>query len=65
MPWLAGFADNNDHLQASWDAQKAAGVFDSKLYPSFAGAAPVACVDGVAEVIAGDANNTFRCSNVR
>lgn len=59
------FTDNLTIYKASWDAQKAAGVFDSKLYPSFAGAAPVACVDGVAEVIAGDANNTFRCSNVR
>lgn len=37
---------------------------DSTVYPSFAGAASVACVDGYAEVIAGDANNTFKCSNV-
>lgn len=37
---------------------------DSTLYPSYAGAAPVACVNGVAEVIPGDANNTFKCSNV-
>lgn len=49
---------------ATWDSQKAAGVFDSALYPSYAGAAPVACVNGVAEVVPGDANNTFRCSNV-
>lgn len=51
-------------LQASWDAQRAAGAMDSSVYASYAAAAPVACVDGVAEVIVGDANNTFRCSNV-
>lgn len=50
--------------QATWDSQKAAGAMDSTLYPSYAGAAPVACVNGVAEVIPGDANNTFKCSNV-
>lgn len=37
---------------------------DSTLYKSYAGAAPVACVNGVAEVVPGDANNTFKCSNV-
>lgn len=37
---------------------------DSSIYASYAAEGPVACVDGVAEVIAGDANNTFRCSNV-
>lgn len=50
--------------QASWDAQRAKGLMDSSRYKSFSGAAPVACVDGYAEVIAGDANNTFKCSNV-
>lgn len=49
---------------AIWDAQKASGAMDSTLYPSYAGAAPVACVNGVAEVIPGDANNTFKCSNI-
>lgn len=50
--------------QATWDSQRDAGLFDATLYPSFAGAGPVACVDGVAAVIPGDANNTFRCDNV-
>lgn len=51
-------------MQATWDAQEAAGLMESSLYPSYAGAAPVACVDGIAEVVPGDANNTFRCSNI-
>lgn len=51
-------------MQATWDAQEAAGLMESSLYPSYAGAAPVACIDGVAQVVPGDANNTFRCSNV-
>lgn len=37
---------------------------DSTMYPSFAGAGPVACVDGYAEVIPGDGNNTFKCNKV-
>ncbi|CAN8102650.1 unnamed protein product [Discula destructiva] len=49
---------------ASWESQKAAGLMDSSLYRSFAGDGPVPCVDGFAEVIPGDGNNTFRCSNM-
>lgn len=51
--------------KASWDAQRAAGLMDSTVYASYAAEeGPVACVDGVAEVVVGDPNNTFRCSNV-
>ncbi|KAI0128575.1 hypothetical protein BJ170DRAFT_721266 [Xylariales sp. AK1849] len=50
---------------ASWAAQRELGVFDSTQYKSYASSAPpVACVDGVAAVIPGDANNTFNCNNI-
>ncbi|KUI63732.1 hypothetical protein VM1G_10586 [Cytospora mali] len=49
---------------ATWEAQEAAGLMDSTLYPSYTGAGPVLCVDGVAQVVPGDANNTFRCKNI-
>lgn len=39
----------------------AAGEMDSEQYPEL-GYTP--CVDGFAAAIPGDANNTFRCSNV-
>ncbi|KAK6068766.1 hypothetical protein SCUP234_11029 [Seiridium cupressi] len=48
-----------------WDAKRASGAFDSSQYQSYSAAAgPVACVDGLAEVVPGDANNTFQCSNI-
>ncbi|TFL03406.1 hypothetical protein BDV98DRAFT_591280 [Pterulicium gracile] len=40
--------------------QKEAGAYNSTQYPKLG---YVPCVDGIAEAIAGDANNTFRCSN--
>ncbi|KUI55872.1 hypothetical protein VP1G_03251 [Cytospora mali] len=49
--------------RATWEAQEAAGLMDSTIYPSYTGAGPVLCVDGVAQVIPGDANNIFRCKN--
>lgn len=55
-------------LQATWAAQEAKGLWDATIYSyssQVAAAAPVPCVDGFAEVIPGDRNNTFRCSNVR
>lgn len=33
-------------------------------YKSYTKEGPVPCVDGYAEVIPGDKNNTFACSNV-
>ncbi|KAH8199083.1 hypothetical protein TruAng_006770 [Truncatella angustata] len=54
-----------DTKHAAWDAKRKAGVFDSRQYKSFsAEAGPVACVDGLSAVVPGDANNTFRCSNI-
>ncbi|KAK8105470.1 hypothetical protein PG999_008829 [Apiospora kogelbergensis] len=49
---------------AQWTAQ---GVFEppSTQFKSFAlSEGPVPCVDGFAEVVPGDKNNTFACSNV-
>lgn len=54
-------------LKASWAAQEAKGLWDSSMYSYsslMAAAGPVPCVDGFAEVIPGDRNNTFKCSNV-
>ncbi|KAK5106763.1 hypothetical protein LTS08_000885 [Lithohypha guttulata] len=48
---------------ASWDRQRAAGEMDSSQYPSLA--APfVRCEGGLAVVEAGNANQTFKCSNM-
>ncbi|KAF7531512.1 hypothetical protein G7054_g8812 [Neopestalotiopsis clavispora] len=50
---------------AAWDAKRKAGAFDSRQYKSYsAEAGPVACTDGIAAVIPGDANNTFKCNNI-
>jgi choice-of-anchor B domain-containing protein len=46
---------------AQWDAEMAAGAMDSAQFPEL-GYAP--CVNGFAEGIPGDFNNTFRCSNI-
>ncbi|KAI8205165.1 hypothetical protein K4K52_004457 [Colletotrichum sp. SAR 10_76] len=49
----------------SWDRQRAAGEMESTAYRSrLAEEGPVSCVDGVAEVVPGDAMNTFKCSNI-
>lgn len=47
---------------AQWEEEMASGQMDSAQYPEL-GYTP--CVDGFAEAIAGDVNNTFRCNNVR
>ncbi|KAH7359280.1 hypothetical protein B0T11DRAFT_312031 [Plectosphaerella cucumerina] len=44
-----------------WAKEEAAGLMDSALYPEL-GYTP--CVDGFAEAIPGDKNNTFRCRNI-
>lgn len=50
---------------ALWGTEQAMGLFDSNNYISYDSAADfVPCVDGLAEVIPGDANNTFKCSNI-
>ncbi|KAI1878150.1 uncharacterized protein JN550_000332 [Neoarthrinium moseri] len=50
---------------ALWDSRRAQGVYDSTQYKSYsAEAGPVLCQDGVAAVIPGDANNTFRCNAI-
>ncbi|KAI9148186.1 hypothetical protein HJFPF1_12012 [Paramyrothecium foliicola] len=46
---------------AQWEEEMAAGLMDSSRYPEL-GYTP--CVNGFAEAIPGDFNNTFRCSNV-
>jgi hypothetical protein len=38
---------------------------DSEQYTSRGGVGAIRCENGVAEVVPGDATNTFRCSNVR
>lgn len=48
--------------QSTWDKQRAAGLMDSAQYEEIGF---VECVDGIAEAVAGDKNNTFKCSNVR
>ncbi|GJC97586.1 hypothetical protein ColKHC_06412 [Colletotrichum higginsianum] len=51
--------------KASWDRQIESGEMDSTAYRSrLAEEGPVACVDGVAAVVPGDANNTFKCNKV-
>ncbi|KAL5906755.1 hypothetical protein ACKVV1_011158 [Pyricularia oryzae] len=51
--------------EAFWAARHAAGLDDPTRYTSFArAAAPVPCADGLAAVVPGSANDTFRCSNV-
>jgi hypothetical protein len=47
--------------QAVWAKQEAAGAFASEQYPKLG---YTKCVDGYAEAIKGDANNTFACHNV-
>lgn len=47
---------------AGWDAELAAGVMNSALYPELG---YTKCVNGFAEAIVGDKNNTFKCRNVR
>jgi hypothetical protein len=46
---------------STWTAEREAGVMESTQYPELG---YTACKNGVAEAIPGDANNTFRCSNV-
>lgn len=48
--------------QNQWDAEVAAGEMASELYSELG---YTRCIDGLATAIPGDANNTFRCSNVR
>jgi hypothetical protein len=48
--------------QAQWEAEAQAGLMNSAQYPELGYAK---CVDGFAEAITGDHNNTFRCNNVR
>ncbi|KAK1991998.1 hypothetical protein LX36DRAFT_733819 [Colletotrichum falcatum] len=51
--------------KASWDRQIESGEMDPTVYRSrLAEEGPVACVNGVAEVVPGDDNNTFRCNKV-
>ncbi|KAH6677080.1 hypothetical protein B0J14DRAFT_615399 [Halenospora varia] len=45
----------------TWDRQRAAGAMESTQYPTLD---YVPCKDGLATAIPGDANNTFRCSNI-
>ncbi|KIX09555.1 uncharacterized protein Z518_00635 [Rhinocladiella mackenziei CBS 650.93] len=47
---------------ASWDRQRAQGQMDSTQYPSLT--APVKCLDGLAIVEPGNANQTFKCKNM-
>lgn len=48
-----------------WEARDALGTYNSSNYPSRSFAdGPVACVNGLAEVVPGDADQTFRCSNI-
>ncbi|KAF4446793.1 hypothetical protein FALBO_17032 [Fusarium albosuccineum] len=46
--------------KAVWDRQEEAGLFQSEQYP---GLGYAKCVDGWAEAIKGDKNNTFACHN--
>lgn len=48
---------------ASWDRQRAAGQFDQSQYPAL-DVPLVRCEGGLATVIPGDANQTFRCNNM-
>ncbi|KAK8060195.1 hypothetical protein PG996_010125 [Apiospora saccharicola] len=49
---------------AHWATREQMGVFEVSQYKSYTEEGPVPCVDGYAEVIPGDTNNTFACSNV-
>lgn len=49
-------------FQAQWEAEMAAGEMDSAQYPELG---YTKCENGFAAAIPGDANNTFRCNNVR
>lgn len=48
--------------QTKWDQLRAAGRFASEQYPAIDNV--VKCVNGLAVAIPGNANYTFRCSNV-
>ncbi|KAK7428411.1 hypothetical protein QQZ08_005030 [Neonectria magnoliae] len=50
-----------DLKKAEWARQEEAGAFASEQWPELG---YTACVDGFAEAIQGDRNNTFRCHNV-
>ncbi|KAF6815466.1 hypothetical protein CMUS01_12441 [Colletotrichum musicola] len=51
--------------KASWDRQIESGEMDSTAYRSrLASEGSVPCVDGVAAVVAGDPNNTFKCDKI-
>ncbi|KAI1338256.1 hypothetical protein F5Y15DRAFT_417305 [Xylariaceae sp. FL0016] len=48
-----------------WDSRREQGIFDSSQYKSMdASVASVPCVDGLAEMVAGDPLYTFNCSNI-
>ncbi|ORY68513.1 uncharacterized protein BCR38DRAFT_521564 [Pseudomassariella vexata] len=52
-------------IKATWAAREAQGLMDSTIYASRDSAADaVPCVGGLAEVVPGDANNTFKCNNI-
>lgn len=49
-------------IQATWRSEKRKGKMNSYQYPTLG---YTECKNGVVEAIRGDANNTFRCNNVR
>ncbi|KAK3328658.1 hypothetical protein B0T19DRAFT_196564 [Cercophora scortea] len=50
------------HKKATWDRQRNNGAMNSAQYAAATG--PVACINGTAKVVAGDAMNTFRCNKI-
>ncbi|GAB7359548.1 hypothetical protein MBLNU230_g6736t1 [Neophaeotheca triangularis] len=46
---------------AQWDAEIEAGTMESSQYPELG---YTKCIDGFAEAIPGDQNNTFQCNNI-
>jgi hypothetical protein len=53
-----------DTFKSTWSRQRKAGKFQSKNYRELSFENSVQCIDGKAEAVEGDANNTFRCKDV-
>ncbi|KAI1359730.1 hypothetical protein F5Y08DRAFT_69644 [Xylaria arbuscula] len=54
-----------NHKETFWAGRRAQGIFDSSQYKSMAAEVAVApCVDGLAELVAGDPLYTFNCSGL-
>jgi hypothetical protein len=60
--YLASRSDLTLTSQASWARQKEEGQYDQDKYPALGYSE---CIGGYATGVEGDANQTFKCSNVR